>query len=153
MTQGLVKLLYFPDGFHPGIEKVRQTLIAQYAFDSLVSKDDQLLLFLNACYLGHENGQAIHGYEKGAKVYFGRSFSDISYDEFLSLLAMHIGPNSFKPSMKANAERVVRIKEFLSGQRKPESLLDVEYNGKTSGSFLEEMLITLLRIVTNSKPD
>lgn len=37
ITQGLVKLLYFPDGFRPGIAKIRQTLIAQYALNSLVS--------------------------------------------------------------------------------------------------------------------
>ncbi len=41
ISQSLVKLLYFPDGFRPGISKIRQTLIAQYAFDDMVSKDDQ----------------------------------------------------------------------------------------------------------------
>jgi membrane carboxypeptidase/penicillin-binding protein PbpC len=50
ITQGLVKLIYFPEGFKQGIAKVRQTLIAQYALDSLVSKNDQLQLFLNICY-------------------------------------------------------------------------------------------------------
>jgi len=44
----LVKLLYFPDGFQKGIAKVRQTLIARYAFDALVSKEEQLALLLNA---------------------------------------------------------------------------------------------------------
>ncbi|MBF0409700.1 MAG: transglycosylase domain-containing protein [Candidatus Riflebacteria bacterium] len=153
ITQGLVKLLYFPNGFQPGIEKIRQTLIAQYAFDSCISKDDQFLLFLNACYLGHENGQAIHGYENGSRVYFSKKFSEITYDDFLSLVAMHISPNSLKPVMKSNAERVVRIKEYLSGQRKPSGVLDVDYNGKKSGTFFEEMLMTLLRTVTNSEPE
>ena len=51
LTQGLVKLLYFPNGFHPGIAKIRQTLIAQYALDAMISKDKQLVLFLNSCYL------------------------------------------------------------------------------------------------------
>jgi membrane peptidoglycan carboxypeptidase len=40
LTQGLVKLLYFPEGFHPGIAKIRQTLIARYALNAIVSKDD-----------------------------------------------------------------------------------------------------------------
>lgn len=56
MTQGLVKLMYFPGGFKQGVAKVRQTLIAQYALDPLVSKNDQLQLFLNICYLGSMNG-------------------------------------------------------------------------------------------------
>ncbi|PIU49633.1 MAG: hypothetical protein COS92_05655 [Desulfobacterales bacterium CG07_land_8_20_14_0_80_52_14] len=70
LTQGLVKFLYFPDGFHPGIAKNRQTLIAQYALDAMVSKDDQLLLFLNIYYLGNEHGQAIHVYANAARIYF-----------------------------------------------------------------------------------
>lgn len=153
ITQGLVKLLYFPNGFQPGIEKIRQTLIAQYALDACIGKEDQLLLFLNACYLGHEKGQAVHGYENASKVYFGKNFSAISYDEFLSLLAMHIGPNSLKPSTKANSERVGRIKEFLAGRRKPAGLLDVDYVGVKTGTLSEELLMTLLRTLTNSRPN
>ena len=42
ISQGLVKVLYFPSGFRPGIAKIRQTLIAQYAFDASVSKQEQL---------------------------------------------------------------------------------------------------------------
>ncbi|MEB4592552.1 transglycosylase domain-containing protein [Candidatus Thiothrix sp. Deng01] len=57
ITQGLVKLLYFPEGFHPGIAKIRQTLIAQYALDALTSKNTQLLLFLNMSYLGNADGK------------------------------------------------------------------------------------------------
>lgn len=148
MTQGLVKLLYFPDGFHPGIAKIRQTLIAQYALDALVSKDEQLLLFLNICYLGNENDQEIHGYANASRIYFSKEFSDISDDEFLSLVAMHIGPNALKPGTTANKERVKRIKRYLSGQYKPAGLLDVDYNGKQHGTLAEETLMAFLRIVT-----
>ena len=42
ISQGLVKVLYFPGGFRPGIAKVRQTLIAQYAFDPSVSNRSSL---------------------------------------------------------------------------------------------------------------
>jgi hypothetical protein len=59
ITQGLVKLIYFPKGFRQGIAKIRQTLIAHYVLDSLVSKDDQLLLFLNIAYLGRKDGKAV----------------------------------------------------------------------------------------------
>lgn len=153
LTQGLVKLLYFPDGFHPGIAKIRQTLIAQYALDAMVSKDDQLLLFLNICYLGNENGQSIRGYANAARVYFGKEFSDITDDEFLSLVAMHIGPNALKPGTTANEERVQRIKRYLSGQYQPAGLLDVDYKGKEHGAFTEEALMAFLKLVTNARPE
>lgn len=90
ISQGLVKLLYFPEGFRPGLAKLRQTLIARYAFDPLVSKDEQLLLFLNMSYLGHAEGEAIHGFAKAAKVYFDKSFTELSDQEFVALVAMLI---------------------------------------------------------------
>lgn len=152
LTQGVVKLLYFPDGFHPGIAKIRQTLIAQYVLDAMVSKDGQLLLFLNICYLGNEHGQAIHGYANAARIYFGKEFSAITDDEFLSLIAMHIGPDALKPGTAANTERVQRIKRYLSGQNQPAGLLDIEYKGKQHGTFAEEALIVFLRLVTDARP-
>ncbi len=71
LSQGLVKLLYFPDGFRPGVAKIRQTLIAQYALDKLVCKDDQLHRFLNIAYLGHKDGRAIHGLADASRSCFG----------------------------------------------------------------------------------
>ena len=153
LTQGLVKLLYFPNGFHQGIAKIRQTLIAQYALDAIVSKDNQLLLFLNICYLGNKHGQEIHGYANAAKIYFEKEFSDITEDEFLSLVAMHIGPNSLKPGSSQNRERVKRIKMYLSGKYQPVGVLDVDYNGKQHGTFAEEALMSFLRIITNAQPE
>jgi membrane carboxypeptidase/penicillin-binding protein PbpC len=153
LTQGLVKLLYFPDGFQPGLAKIRQTLIAQYALDEMVSKDDQLFLFLNICYLGSEHGHAIHGYENASIVYFGKGFSAITDDEFQSLVAMHIGPDDLKPGTAANSERVQRIRKYLSGHYQPAGLLDVDYNGKRHGSLAEESLMTILRLVTNARPE
>jgi membrane carboxypeptidase/penicillin-binding protein len=50
ITQGLVKHLYF-DQFRPGIAKIRQTLIAVYVLNPLMSKEDQLRLFINTVYL------------------------------------------------------------------------------------------------------
>lgn len=153
LTQGLVKLLYFPNGFHQGIAKIRQTLIAQYALDAIVSKDNQLLLFLNICYLGHENGQSVHGYANAARIYFKKNFSDISDDEFLSLVAMHIGPNTLKPGTSKNTERVKRITSYLSGKYQPAGVLDVDYNGKQHGTLAEETLMTTLRLITNARPE
>ena len=40
----------------PGLAKLRQTLIAVFALDALVSKETQLLLFINIVGLGGEGG-------------------------------------------------------------------------------------------------
>jgi membrane peptidoglycan carboxypeptidase len=148
LTQGLVKLLYYPNGFKPGIEKIRQTLIAQYALDALVSKEEQLRLFLNIAYFGTENGQPIHGFDAASKIYFDKRVSELTDQEFLSLVAMLIGPNALKPGTEENFHRVKLIEAFLAGKIVPASVLDVRYEGKQSGSFAEEALIAFLRLIT-----
>ena len=152
ISQGLVKLLYFPGGFKPGIRKIRQTLIAQYAFDALVSKDEQLELYLNATYFGSDNGIPVHGLETAAQTYFGKTYADLSDDEFIALIGMTISPNTLKPGTAASALRVKRIRQYLSGEIAPASVLDVEYSGKISGTFLEEALMALLRVITDASP-
>ncbi|MES9950561.1 MAG: transglycosylase domain-containing protein [Candidatus Thiodiazotropha sp.] len=148
LTQGLVKLLYYPNGFKPGIEKIRQTLIAQYALDALVSKDEQLRLFLNIAYFGTENRQPIHGFAAASKTYFDKRVPELTDQEFLSLVAMFIGPNALKPGTEENFHRVKLIESFLAGKIVPASVLDVCYEGKQSGSFAEEALIAFLRLIT-----
>ena len=46
ISQGLVKMYYF-DNFKPGIQKIKQTLIARFAFDIMTPKDTILKLFIN----------------------------------------------------------------------------------------------------------
>ena len=152
ITQGLVKLIYFPGGFKQGVAKVRQTLIAQYALDPLVSKNDQMQLFLNICYLGSKNGQPIHGYAVAAQAYFGKNFAELTDEEFLSLVAMHIAPDSLEPGTPENTQRVQRIRAYLSGKYQPASVLDVDYNGKQHGTLAEEALMSFLRLITDARP-
>ena len=152
ITQALVKILYFPDGFDPGIDKIRQTVIAQYALDVLMSKDDQLALFLNISYLGNKDGQAVHGYTQGARSYFGKDFATLTDAQFMSLVAMLIGPNYFRPGTPAHDERMKRVQAYLAGRYQPDGLLDVEYKGKPQGTPVQEALIALLRLVTDAQP-
>lgn len=149
ISQGLVKLLYFPDGFQPGIAKMRQSLIARYAFDPLVSKNEQLLLLLNMSYLGHHEGKAVRGFANAAQVYFDKPFAELSNEEFASLVAMLIGPNALKPGTPAHNERVQRINAYLSGAYKPVGLLDVEYDGKGQGGWAKKMMVSVLKLVTS----
>ena len=129
ITQGLVKYLYFKD-FTPGVAKLKQTLIAVFALDALVSKDQQLLLMVNTVNLGQHQGKTIRGFGSAAEAYFKKSFSELNDDEFLALLAMVISPNHFhildRPAV--NAERVRRIKLLLSGEYRPAGLMDLYYD-------------------------
>lgn len=153
ITQGLVKLLYYPAGFKQGIAKIRQTLIAQYALDALVSKDEQLDLFLNLAYFGHEQGHEVKGFAQAARVYFHKELTVLTEEEFIGLVAMLIGPNKFKPGVPAHTERVERIQAYLSGSYQAASVLDVEYAGLSQGKYSEELLMSFLRLITHSKPD
>ncbi len=128
ITQGLVKIFYF-DEFKSGFAKIKQTLIARYVMDRLVNKDDQLTLFLNYVYLGNIKGEPVIGFEQAAKVYFNKTVSKLSKDEYLSIVAMIIAPNNFHilNHREANAERTNRIKKLVSGEYKPKKLMDLYY--------------------------
>ncbi|MCU7922027.1 MAG: transglycosylase domain-containing protein [Candidatus Thiodiazotropha sp. (ex Dulcina madagascariensis)] len=128
ITQGMVKYLYF-DHFKPGIMKIEQSLIAWLAVGALVNKNDQLTVFINTAYLGTDEGVVVRGFAMAAKRYFGKSFEELSNNEYLSLVAMLIGPDAFsiKHHPGVNGERVKRIKDVLSGEYKPDGLGDVYY--------------------------
>lgn len=148
ITQGLVKILYYPAGFKQGIAKIRQTLLAQYALDALVSKDEQLDLFLNLAYFGHEQDHEVKGFAQAAQVYFKKELSSLNEEEFIGLVAMLIAPNKFKPSTAMHIERVKRIQAYLSGAYQAKSVLDFEYTGLIRGSRSEEALMSFLRLIT-----
>jgi len=152
ISQSLVKLLYFPDGFQKGIAKVRQTLIARYVFDALVPKEEQLTLLLNAAYLGHPNSVPVYGFSDAAQTYFHRDFTALSDGEFKSLVAMLAAPDRFVPGSSALVERTARINAYLSGVYYPRSVLDTEYDGKVKGTLGEEVFMAILRLITDAKP-
>lgn len=130
ITQALVKIFYF-DHFKPGIAKLKQTLIARFALDPLVSKDDQLTLYINYVYLGNARGTQVYGFDDAARIYCNKPFKKLNQDEYLSIIAMPIAPNNFNIFSKpgANAERTKRIKKVVSGEYKPVNLMD-QYYGK-----------------------
>lgn len=130
ITQGLVKIYYF-DHFKPGLAKYKQTLIARFALDPLVSKDNQLRLFINKIYLGRSDQGQVYGFAKAARIYFSKEFSELTDDEYLALVAMIIAPKTIhiinQPDQ--NHERVRRIKRLITGEAKPNGWLDVWLEG------------------------
>ncbi len=123
ITQALVKWYYFDD-YEPGLAKIRQSLIARFALDPLVSKRDQLSLFLNNVWLANVDGRDVLGLAEGAERLYGKSFGELTREEFLSLLVfdqparlnVHADP-------AANARRVQQIERLLAGRcRRPDLL-------------------------------
>ena len=113
-------MYYFKD-FKPGIQKIKQTLIARFAFDNLIPKDTILKLFINEVYLGQNDGQAIKGFESASSSYFNKSFKDLTWDEYLSLAAMIRAPLTYHciKNKEINLDRVLKIKRMLSGEYIP----------------------------------
>lgn len=129
LSQGLVKLFYFDD-FKPGLAKIKQTLIARFAFDPLTPKDTILKLFVNHAYMGQGNGRAMYGFGNAAEFYFDKRFKELNQDEYLALIAMIRAPDGFHYLRKReeNNLRVVRIKKYLSGEYIPQDNSDFLYD-------------------------
>jgi membrane carboxypeptidase/penicillin-binding protein len=127
ITQGLAKRLYFKP-FRPGIAKIKQLLLA-FVLDQRIDKQTQLNLFVNIVYLGTYNDRSIEGFEAAAQTYFNKDFASLTREEYLSLVAMIIGPNGFnvKTHPEKNAERVRRVERLLNGECKPSGLMDVYF--------------------------
>jgi membrane peptidoglycan carboxypeptidase len=124
ITQSLVKHLYF-EKFSPGFAKLKQTLIAAYALDPLMPKQEQLRLFINMAYFEAN----LRGFEPAAQRFFGKPFSQLSEDEFTAIVAMLIAPEVFhvKTAPARNQERVARIKKLARGDYQPRGLFDLYY--------------------------
>jgi membrane peptidoglycan carboxypeptidase len=130
LTQALAKQLYF-ERFTPGLQKLELILISRFALTPLATKDDVLHAFVAVAYLGQDDAGSIVGFPEAARRWFGKSFHELSDDEFISLVAMLIAPNSFNPRQhpQENKERVTRIKRLIAGACAPIGLLDVALEG------------------------
>ena len=129
LSQGLVKLFYF-DNFKPGLAKIKQTVIARFAFDPLTLKDIILKLFVNHVYMGQRDGRATYGLVNAAAFYFNKKFKELNRDEYLALIAMIRAPDAFHyfNEREENDARVIRIKKFLSGEYVPRDNRDWLYD-------------------------
>ena len=115
ITQSLVKKLFF-DKFTKGFKKIEQTLIARLVVNPNILKETQLVAFISTAYFGEKDGKQLFGISEGARSWFNKSLSELTDDEYLSLIAMLPGPNELKPNTAASKERVSRIKKVLNGE-------------------------------------
>ncbi len=87
----------------------------------MTPKDTVLKLFINELYLGQHNGKEIKGFENAANTYLNKTFKELTWDEYLSLVAMIRSPNTlhFINNKQVNQDRVLRIKKLLNGEYVP----------------------------------
>lgn len=129
LTQGLCKFYFFND-IEKEIEKVKLMLITRFAFDPLVPKQLQVLLFINEVYLGHYEGKHIRGFEDAAQTYFGKPFKQLTEEEYIVLVAMMRMPDDHhvKKHPAQHELPVLRVNKFLDGEYVPIDHSDPFYN-------------------------
>jgi membrane peptidoglycan carboxypeptidase len=72
--------------------KIREAIVA-LKLETIYSKRDLLLFYLNRVYLGGN----LYGFEDAAQFYFGKSASDLSLSEVATLVGILPAPNAFNP--------------------------------------------------------
>ena len=90
-----------------------------------MSKDEQLLLFINLADRGH----GARGFAAGAELHFRKPFDALDDDEYIGLVALLAAPAVFDPFNQPDrhADRVARIRRLVEGPYQPLGLLDVYY--------------------------
>ena len=131
ITQAMTKYLYFKK-FTKGFKKIEQTLIAWLAITPMVTKDEQLTVFINTAYLGTVDGKEVRGFAEASRVYYKKPFNELTETEYLSIVAMLIAPKTFslKNHPKRNSKRVELIKKLIKGEYVPTSNNDIFYGQK-----------------------
>ncbi len=129
ISQSIVKKLYF-NRFKPGVRKYKQSLIARFVVNEKLGKNEQLEIFINSAFMGVVEGKEVYGFAQASRIYFDKEVSQLDDNEYLSLVAMLIGPNQFNviEAPEKNEARVARIKSIISGEYIPKKLTDVYYN-------------------------
>jgi len=131
ITQAMTKYLYF-NKFTKGFKKIEQTLIAWLAITPMVTKDEQLTVFINTAYLGTVDGKDVRGFAEASRVYYKKPFNELTETEYLSIVAMLIAPKTFsiKNHSERNSKRVELIKKLIKGEYMPTQNNDIFYGQK-----------------------
>jgi len=140
ITQAIVKKLYFYE-FKSGFMKLKQSLIARFVVHNMISKEDQITIFLNSMYFGMINNVPQIGLQNAAIGFFQKDAKDLSKDEFISIIAIIVSPNTFnlRDHPAWNKLRSDRIKKLESGEYSPKHLMD-QYYGKLPQEIIDSGL-------------
>lgn len=125
ITQSIAKWFYFHP-FKQGIRKIKQTLLARFVVNNQLSKEEQLLIFIN--HVWFENN--IIGFRNAANHFFNKDIVELTEDEFISLVAMPVNPKTYNifSNPENNRIRSDRIKNMINGKYEPRGLFDIYYD-------------------------
>jgi membrane carboxypeptidase/penicillin-binding protein len=126
ITQRLVEQYYFTD-YQAWLEMAPGTIDA-WVLNREMTKDEQLHVFLNTAQFGTSHEHPVRGFQEAAEAFFQKKFSELNQDEYLSILSMLADPDKYhiQAEALANIERTNRVKKFLNGKCKANSITDVE---------------------------
>ncbi|MEP2978954.1 MAG: transglycosylase domain-containing protein [Lentilitoribacter sp.] len=129
LTQSLAKRLGF-EKFTPGIGKIRQSGFA-LGLDSVLSKHQQVALFLDTAEMGKGPDGWITGFHKAAEIIYQKPVAKLDENEFNALVAVLIAPAQLKLSAPDAAleERVARITKLAHKECEPNNFNDVWLEG------------------------
>lgn len=125
ITQSIAKWFYFHP-FKPGIRKIKQTLLARFVLHTHLSKEEQLLVFIN--HVWFDDG--IRGFRNAANHFYQKNVDELTEDEFISLVAMPVNPRRFNifSNSENNKIRSRLISAMLQGKYQPKGLFDIYYD-------------------------
>lgn len=115
--------------FNTFFGKIQLSLIS---WSTSISKDNQLIIFINTAYFGSMNGKEVRGFSEASSIYYNKKFNNLSYMEYLSLVAMLVDPKIFniKNNLENNIKRVSLIKKLLEGEYVTTEKSDILYGQK-----------------------
>lgn len=133
LTQALVKL-HFP-GPHQGLAGKPLQSLRALVLDSVMSKDEQLTLFLHSAYLGHRHGRPVEGFPAAARAHYGKPLERLEDGQLHGLVAMLIAPDRLDPRLhpEAHAERLRRVQRLIAGDCTPQDWQDAALDGCAFG--------------------
>lgn len=129
LTQSLSKRLAFEE-FKPGIAKIRQSGYA-IVLDSVLTKDEQIALFLDTVGMGNSKDGWVIGFHKASQTFFNAGPNDITEEQFYALVAVLIAPSRLKLNAPNQflQERVQRIERLAKNNCQPNGFDDVWLEG------------------------
>ncbi|MEO9460352.1 MAG: transglycosylase domain-containing protein [Lentilitoribacter sp.] len=129
LTQSLAKRLGF-EKYTPGIGKIRQSGFA-LGLDSVLSKHQQVALFLNTAEMGKGPDGWITGFHKAAEIIYQKPVAKLDESEFNTMVAVLIAPSKLKLAAPDAAlqERVTRITKLAHEKCEPNNFNDVWLEG------------------------
>lgn len=93
ITQQLARTIFSEVGRENTIGRKLREIFVALKLETVYSKDDILLGYMNRVFLGFQN----YGFENAARFYFDKSAKELNWSESATLVAILPAPNAFNP--------------------------------------------------------